>query len=345
MSSEQRIDVHTHVIPPFWAQELPNHGGDASGTVIPDWTPDRAIAFMDAHGIATSILSLTAPSVAAWPKLKRRTMARRVNEYTAGLVAKRPDRFGHFATLTLPDVDGAHAELEYVLDTLHADGVILLSNYAGKYLGDPAFDSLWSELSRREAVVFIHPGLPKISHASGVAGPLVDYPFDTTRSATQLVLNGVVNRYPKARIILSHAGGFLPYISHRIAELSYVFRPEVPRPSEILADLQRFYFDTALSSSPAALPSLIAFAGRERILYGSDFPYAPEPVGAAFNKKLDVYEGLSDDEQSAIAYRNALPLFPRLAPLANTETKKQVQLDSGHDGLHQVVTGTARRLR
>jgi predicted TIM-barrel fold metal-dependent hydrolase len=275
---------------------------------------------MDSQGIATSILSLTAPSVAAWPKLKRRAMARRVNEYTAELVAKRSDRFGHFATLTLPDLDGAHTELEYALDTLHADGVILLSNYGGKYLGDPAFESLWRELSSRKAVVFIHPGLPKISHAMGVAEPLVDYPFDTTRSAVQLVLNGVVNQHQKAHIILSHAGGFLPYISHRIAELSHVFRPEVPEPAEILTDLHRFYFDTALSSSPAALPSLIAFAGSERVLYGSDFPYAPAQVGSAFSRKLDAYEGLSEGERCAIAYGNALPLFPRLHPLLSERT-------------------------
>jgi predicted TIM-barrel fold metal-dependent hydrolase len=316
MGTSLRIDVHTHVVPPFWAKSLAYYGGDASGTVLPDWSPDRTIAFMDSQGIATSILSLTAPSVAAWPKLKRRVMTRRVNEYTAELVAKRPDRFGHFATLTLPDIEGAHKEMEYALDTLHADGVILLSNYGGKYLGDPTFESLWCELSRREAVVFVHPGLPKITHAIGVAGPLVDYPFDTTRSAVQLVLNGVVNQYQKARVILSHAGGFLPYISHRIAELSHVFRQEVPEPEVILADLQRFYFDTALSSSSAALPSLLAFADAGRVLYGSDYPYAPEHVGTAFNKKLDAYDALSEGEQQAVAYRNALPLFPRLIPSA-----------------------------
>lgn len=314
MQITQRIDVHTHFVPPFWAKELPFHGGDKSGTVVPDWSPDRSLAFMDSQGITTSILSLTAPSVTAWPKLKRRAMARRVNEYAAELVSKRPERFGSFATLTLPDVDGAHRELEYALDTLKADGIILLSNYNGKYLGDPTFESLWAELSRREAVVFIHPGLPRILHATGVAGPLVDYPFDTTRTATQLVLN-LVNRDQKARIILSHAGGFLPYVSHRISELSRAFRPELPGPSEILAALRSFYFDTALSSSAAALPSLIAFAGSERILYGSDFPYAPAQVGIAFNEKLDAYDGLSEHEHRLVAYGNAASLFPRLSGL------------------------------
>jgi len=151
-------------------------------------------------------------------------MARRVNEYTTDLVADRPDRFGHFATLPLPDIDSALLELEYAFDTLRADGVILVGNYGDKYLGDVLFEPLWAELDRRRAVVFVHPGLP-LPPAVGLAGPLVDYPFATTRAAVQLVLNGIVDRKLQARIILSHAGGFVRYASHRFAELARVFRP------------------------------------------------------------------------------------------------------------------------
>jgi aminocarboxymuconate-semialdehyde decarboxylase len=190
--------------------------------------------------------------------------------------------------------------------------VILLSNYEGKYLGDPAFEPLWAELARRRAVVFVHPGQPPLPTADGVGGALVDYPFDTTRTAVQLVLNGIVDRYPGARIILAHAGGFLPYASHRFAELARVFRPDAASPGEILATFQRFYFDTALSSGPAALPSLKAFAGSGRILFGSDFPYAPAAVGASFTAKLDAYEDLSAEDHKAISHGNAQGLFQRL---------------------------------
>jgi predicted TIM-barrel fold metal-dependent hydrolase len=130
MSAPHRIDVHQHVVPPFYAKALPAHGGDPSGTAIPQWSSESAIDFMDSQGIATGILSLTAPSVVDWGKSERRDIARRVNEYTADLVATRPDRFGNFATLPLPDVDGALQELEHALDTLRVDGVILLANYA-----------------------------------------------------------------------------------------------------------------------------------------------------------------------------------------------------------------------
>jgi len=123
MSTAHRIDVHQHVVPAFWAKELPTHGGDPSGTVIPQWSPQSAIDMMDSQEIATAILSLTAPGVARWYKMERREMARRVNEYTADLVAKQPGRFGNFATLPLPDVDGALRELEYSLDKLGAEFV------------------------------------------------------------------------------------------------------------------------------------------------------------------------------------------------------------------------------
>ena len=313
MTAAHRIDIHQHVVPPFWAHALPTHGGDPSGTVIPQWSPDSAIDFMDSQQVATGILSLTAPSVIGWDKSERRRMARRVNEYTADLVTKRPDRFGNFATLPLPDAEGALWELEHALDTLRADGVILFANYAGKYLGEAAFEPIWSELHRRHAVVFVHPGQPPLPTAAGVPGPLVDYPFDTTRAAVQLVLNGIVDRYPGARIILAHAGGFLPYASHRFAELARVFRPAAAKPADILATFQRFYFDTALSSGPAALPSLKAFAGSGHMVFGSDFPYAPAGIGASFTAKLDADNGLTADEHRAINHGNACALFPRLA--------------------------------
>jgi aminocarboxymuconate-semialdehyde decarboxylase len=312
MSTAARIDVHQHVVPPFWAKALPDHGGDPSGTVVPQWTPESAIAFMDSQEIATGILSLTAPSVVKWYKSQRREMARRVNEYTADLVAKRPDRFGNFATLPLPDVDGALQELTHALDVLHADGVILLANYAGKYLGDEAFDLLWAELDRRQAVVFVHPGQPPLPTAQGVAGPLADYPFDTTRTAVQLTLNGTLDRYPNVKIILAHAGGFLPYASHRFAELARVFRPDAANPTEILSKFQRFYFDTALSSGHPALAGLKAFTDSNRILFGSDFPYVSKEIAAGFTAKLDVYDGLSTAERAAINHGNAQALFPRL---------------------------------
>jgi 6-methylsalicylate decarboxylase len=269
----------------------------------------------------TGILSLSTPSVVGWDKTERREMAHRVNEYMADLVAKRPDRFGHFATLPLPDIDGALRVLELALDTLQADGVVLIANYGGKYLGDTAFKPLWAQLDRRQVVVLVHPGhaagQPPLPPVAAVASPPVDFPFDTTRTAVQLVLNGIVDRYPNVRIILSHAGGFLPYAALRFAELAHVFRPEAATPDDIIARFQRFYFDTALLSGPA-LPTLKAFAESGHILFGSDFPYAPASVAASFTARLDADDVLTADEHRAVSHRNAWILFPRLAAQANS---------------------------
>ncbi|AYQ42212.1 amidohydrolase [Burkholderia aenigmatica] len=315
MSDRNRIDVHQHVVPPFWADALPAHGGDPSGWGSPTWSPEGAIAFMDSLEIETGVLSLTAPGVQGWNGQAKRDMARQVNEYVAGLVAKWPTRFGNFATLPLPDVDGTLAEIGHAFDTLKADGVVLLSNYGGVYLGDPAFESVWAELDRRRAVVFIHPAKPAIDAIPGMPGPLLDYPFDTTRTAVQLVLNGVIARHPNVRIILSHAGGFLPYTAYRFAELAPGVRNDVPNRDGLLDLLRTFYFDTALSS-PSALPSLTAFAHPDRVLYGSDFPYAPPAVSTSFTHAQDAYAALGADRHAAINRANALPLFPRLAALA-----------------------------
>jgi aminocarboxymuconate-semialdehyde decarboxylase len=313
MTGHHRIDVHSHVVPPFWAEQLESHGGDSSGTALPRWwSPDGAIAVMDSQHIATSVLSLTAPSIVGWPDDRRPDMARRINEYTADLVTERPDRFGMFATLPLPDVDASLRAIEYAFDTLSADGIIMLSNIRGRYAGEPYLEPVWSELDRRHAVVFLHPAQPQLPLASGEAAPLIDYPFDTTRAAVQMVLNGVTRRYSHMKVILAHAGGFLPYVVHRVAELNRVFDNHSLAPREILDQCRRFYVDTALSSSPAALPTMTAFVPQDRILFGSDNPYAPPELSSVFATHLD--DAPFTAEQSAAINRgNALALFPRLA--------------------------------
>jgi len=306
-----RIDVHHHLVPPFWAEALSGHGGDPSGWHSPAWSVDSSLAFMDAQRVATAVLSLTAPGVTGWEAAGRRAMARRVNEFGADLVTRWPDRFGSFATLPLPDLEGALRELDYAFDVLRADGVILLSNYAGHYLGDPAFGPLWAELDRRAAVVFIHPAKPQIPIIEDIPGPIVDYPFDTTRTAVQLVLSGVVARSPRVKIILSHAGGFVPYAAHRFAELAPAVRPDVPPAPALIESFRSFYFDTALSSGPASLLALQSFARPGHILYGSDFPYAPASVGAAFTAKLDSFD-LPRSVRAAINNGGAQQIFARL---------------------------------
>ena len=308
MNGLPRIDVHHHIVPPLYAQWLRERGLAAGGLPIPDWSAEASLDLMDERGVETAILSVSTPGVHLTDDAEARARAREVNDFTAKVVSDHPTRFGLFATLTLPDVDGALAELAYAFDTLRADGVVLLANSRGVYLGDRRFDPLFDELNRRRAVVFVHPStLPGVEPVPGVPAFVADFLLDTTRAAISLTRSGTLERCPDVKVILSHAGGFVPYAAYRIAIASSAGG----NPLEGIARLKRFYFDTALSSSPTALPSLLAFAERERVLFGSDFPYAPAGAVAAFSR---LYESvpLSDVQRVSIDRGAAEGLFPRL---------------------------------
>ncbi|MER8155446.1 amidohydrolase family protein [Streptomyces sp. NPDC094472] len=307
-----RIDVHQHIVPPIWASTLAAHGLDSGGWAIPAWSPTSAIAMMDQQGIATGVLSVTSPGIHLGSDAQARDLARAVNEYGAEVVRDHPGRFGHFASVPLPDVDAALTETAHALDTLGADGVVLMSNAHGRYLGDPDFEPLWAEIDRRGATVFVHPAQPPMPLLPGTPAPLADYVFDTTRTALNLVLNGVMSRYPDMRVILSHGGGFLPYAAYRFSGLTSTVVDRERNAEDILRDLKRFYFDTALSASPSALPALLAFAEPGHVLYGSDWPFAPQDAGTYYNHYLETYPDYAPGQAEAIDRGNAEALFPRL---------------------------------
>jgi predicted TIM-barrel fold metal-dependent hydrolase len=287
MGTAGRIDVHHHLVPPTYADFL-HERGLRPGVDVPRWSPEASLKVMRRNGIDTSILSLSTPGAWFGQDHEARRLAREVNDYAAGVVADHPGRFGFFATLTLPDVPGAIAEAEYALDVLGADGIVLLSNSSGCYIYEPDFAPLLDYLHERQAVVFLHPGELPAEPAPGIPSFTADFLLDTVRAATGLVLNGSLERYDGIRWILAHAGGFLPYISYRVLltmlrgeeKLSQA-RAMIDRKRAVekrMAVLRRFYFDIALSSSPMAMPSLLAFADPSRVLYGSDFPFAPAPA-------------------------------------------------------------------
>lgn len=318
----RRIDVHQHVIPPRYAEWIRAKGIKPGGIDLPDWSRSSALKFMDGHGIASGVLSLSTPGVHFGDDAEARSWARNVNEYCAELVRGEPDRFGFFATLTLPDVDGAIAEAEYALDTLHADGVVLLANNAGRYLGDAGFAPLLEFLHARRAVVFIHPGELPAEPVPGIPSFTADFLLDTTRTAISLILSGALKKYDGIKFILAHAGGFVPYIAYRIllTQLSVAKKTtqllaiadqkhQVPK---LLAPLRQFYYDIALSSTPATIPSLLEVADPTHVLYGSDFPFAP-PIAVGFMAKQYQRTPLEPGVRRDIDYANAGTLFPRLA--------------------------------
>ncbi|MEU7212637.1 amidohydrolase family protein [Streptomyces sp. NPDC044989] len=310
-SSAQRIDVHQHLVPAFYREELVKADvADVGGRALPDWSPESAVEVMDLLDVGTAIVSVSAPGVGFLAEGTRAAdLARRLNEYSASLAADRPGRFGYFATLPMPDIAACATEAARALDDLRADGVTLLANNAGTYLGADGQEPLWQVLDDRGAVVFVHPAALPAAPVDGIPAFAADFLLDTTRAAYLLVRNGVVRRHPNIRFILSHAGGFVPYASHRMA---VTLANDTGRsPLDVLEDFRSFYFDTALSSSPAALPTLLAFARSGHVLFGSDWPFAPTPAGQYFANGLET--GVDAGTLRAVNRANAEALFPRLA--------------------------------
>ncbi len=304
MTAHQRIDTHQHMVPPAYGQWLKSKGITAGGLPIPDWSVDGALTLMDAAGIATSILSVSTPGVFLGDANEARQQARAVNEYAAEVVQRHPGRFGFFATLNLPDVEGAIAEARYAMTELNADGVIILANVNGTYFGDPTWTPLMEELQRHKAVVFVHPSILPAPTVPGIPAFAADFLLDTTRAAILYAQSGALERLPDVKVILSHAGGFVPYAAERIARIC---SPDGSNEGGI-ARLRKYYFDTALSSSAYALPSLLAFADPTHITFGSDWPHATQPRSLHFARLLDEYP-LSAEQREAINWRNAKNLF------------------------------------
>lgn len=306
-----RIDVHQHLLPPAYVDLLRRHGvALVAGRELPEWSPEAAIALMDAAGIATGVVSVSTPGVTFLPGPDAVAAARSVNDYSAALVAEHPGRFGFFATLPMPDVHASAAEAARALDDLHADGVVLLANANGAYLGGEGQDALFAALDERQAVVFVHPSTLPGPEVPGIVPFATDFPLDTTRAAYLLVRHGYRRRFPNIRFVLSHAGGMVPYVSHRMAVT--LFGETGRNVLDVLDDFAGFWFDTALSSSAAALPTLLAFAKPGHVLFGSDWPFAPDAAVHYFAAGLDTYPGLDPAARSAIDRGNALALFPRL---------------------------------
>lgn len=310
--STERMDVHQHIVPPDYARWLREKGvADAAGRELPDWEVGAALELMDRHEIRTAILSVSTPGTTPGEPPEAAVMARAVNEFSTAVVRDFPDRFGFFATVPLPDVELAIAEAQHALDDLHADGVTLLANSAGMYLGVPDLDPLMAELDARGAVAFVHPATLLGPAIDGIPPFAADFLLDTSRAAFNLVRNDVMRRYPRIRFILSHAGGFVPYAAHRFAlTIAAVTNRRI---NDVLEDFRSFYFDIALSGSPAALPSLLQFAKPDHVLFGTDWPFAPAAAVSYFTGQFDAWDGLPAEGRSAINSTNALRLFERRA--------------------------------
>ncbi|MGA8251236.1 MAG: amidohydrolase family protein [Mycobacterium sp.] len=337
-----RIDTHHHAIPTDYRNLLRKEGIDeAGGRAVPAWSPEGSLKTMSELGVGTAILSVSTPATTFLPNpADAAALSRDLNDYLAGVVAAHPDRFGFFATVPMPHVDESVAEVVRSLDELHADGVVLLANAAGVYLGQGGQDDLFAALDARSTVAFIHPAELPGAAIDGVPPFATDFLLDTTRAAYLLVRNEIRRKYPNIRFILSHAGGFVPYASHRMAVS--ILSDTGQSPLDSLDDFASFYFDTALSSSAAALPSLLAFAKPGHVTFGSDWPFAPVAAGKLFAAGLETYPGLDAHTRGAIERTNALALFPRFGTAPPPDAGSV--LDQARHAISRVVLRGVARL-
>jgi 6-methylsalicylate decarboxylase len=318
------IDVHHHILPDFFFRATNEAGSPVGGIAPQAWTKETALSFMDDAGIDVAITSISTPGVHMGDDAKARSLARTCNEYAAELVRSNPNRYGAFACMPLPDVDGTLAELAYAFDVLKVDGVLLFSNSRGVYLGDDRFKPVFEELERRKALVFVHPTVSPdpTAHALGLPDTLIDFTADTTRAIAKLHYSNTFARTPNVNYIFSHAGGTIPYLAHRFAVVDAM--KAIPGASErgTAADtFRRLYWDTAISWSDPILEMLRAIVGIDRVLYGSDYPYLQRDLAVGSVRALEQTKVLNDSERQSIFNGTATKLIPRLATLLQPSRK------------------------
>ena len=299
------VDVHAHVFPDFYAEALKEAGiNDIDGWKNPVWSVESALKAMDSNNVRTQVLSMSSPGISFLSGSKLSQMARRLNEFKAGLVRDHTPRFGLLAVLPLPDIDASLAELTYACDSLDADGFGLLSNYDGIYLSDPKFHPVLEELNRRKSVVFVHPTIPPgwKNFTVGLPAPIMEYLFDTTRMAQSLVHNGTKAKYPDITFIVAHAGGTLPMTKQRIVKFLMDGKSDLFR---------TFAYELTATTEPEQIECLMASADPALCMMGFDNPFMKPEWWGPLQKLLEEYP-FSPGILAAVQSGNALRLFPKV---------------------------------
>jgi 6-methylsalicylate decarboxylase len=315
------VDLHHHVIPGFYWEASNEDGNVAGGITPPRWSLDGAIAYLDQAGIDVAIASISTPGVHFGDDAAARILARRVNEYLAGIKRDRPERFGAFAALPLPDVEGSLDQIAYALDVLELDGVSMMTNAGGTYLGDSRFNPIFTELQRRAAVVFVHPiaSPDPIAHTLGLPDTLLDYPVDTSRAIAKLHYSNTFARTPDVKYVFVHAGGTIPYLAPRFAIVDQMnVIPGAQERGAFVDVLPRLHWDTASAFSDPVLHMLRSVTGLGNVVFGTDYPYPRDAISIAGLHQLQNTAELDDGERRGVLGGTAARLVPRLARVEST---------------------------
>jgi 6-methylsalicylate decarboxylase len=315
MSEYPSIEVHAHFIPPIYKQALIDSGMiERDRFPVPPWDAEMHLDYMKTMNIDAAVVSLSSPDVYFDDSMRTREFFRKINEAGAQLIQDYPKKFGYFAALPLPDIEGALEEVKYAYDVLKVDGVRFATNTKGLYLGEAALEPVFELLNQHQAVIYIHPTMPSAVPQNVLTGypvPMMEFIFDTARAVTNLILNGTVKRYPNIRIVVPHAGGVLPILVPRIHGILKIVRKPEDRP-DVLGAFKSLYYDTAGPSIMQQLLPLLNITDDTHLVYGSDWPFAPSQECQDLRGILMGTDQLTDDQKRRIFHDNALELFPRL---------------------------------
>jgi predicted TIM-barrel fold metal-dependent hydrolase len=306
-----RIDVHHHFFPQFLLEAW-QKAGVRNPPVVQSWKLEVTLDQMDRGGVATAILSLpTGFNLLDLNAQQARHLARLINEYVIEAMKDHAGRFGLFAFMPMPDVDGTLKEIEYALDVLKADGIGLYTSYGDKWLGHPDFKPVMDELDRRKAIVYVHPLAPQCcgNLMPYVPASFIEYPQDTNRAVMSLLLSLTFTRTRDIRWIFSHAGGAVPLLAGRINSLTKFQKSNADLlPDGIDFELQRLHYETANAAYAPNMAALLKYVPVSQVLFGTDYPYVSVTENVSDLAKV----GLSADDLKAIETDNAARLIARL---------------------------------
>jgi predicted TIM-barrel fold metal-dependent hydrolase len=290
-----RIDVHHHLSSPEFIAEI---SGRRTGQVpLMKWTVAQSIDDMNQGGVATAILSISEPSVFFGNFDAARKLARETNEFGAKVIADHPGRFGMFATVPLPDVDGSLREIEYALDTLKMEGVCMMTDYQGKFLGDPAFKPVMEELNRRKAVVYTHPFRNDCCRnlVPDVFEPLIELGTDTTRTIASLLFSGSAEQFSDIKWIFSHAGGTADAAIHLLFCRAKGFTTAASERSRLLYGAVLLRHSECHDHPPVGVAHQTCDADANPVRYRFSFSHGESHCGRSARGRPVQYRGVAGD--------------------------------------------------
>jgi 5-carboxyvanillate decarboxylase len=272
------------------------------------------IAHMDATGIDVQILSLTSPGVQVFDSATGTTLARQANDILIDAIAKHPKRFAGLAAIAPQDPQRAVDELTRVAKLPGIKGFIVNSHTHGEYLDAQKFWPIFEAAESLNLPFYLHPHEP----SPAMLGPFADYGLffagwgfaaEAGLHAMRIIMCGVLERFPKLKIVLGHMGEGIPFWLQRIdnryqLQVRLGAVRKMPRlPSEYF--LENFVITTSGVCSGPALDLSIEVLGANRILFAADYPYESVEEAVAFIDGVDITE----DSRAQIYWRNAAHVF------------------------------------